>query len=235
MRVAFPQLRNRVRNWEVRGTQYLGEETIWSGQWPFDLSTGRKLHPHEFYANPPATNLRFLSGFNRFELFGEESERIRQQWLAPVDEPHLRRSSELGIALTFPNAGLSDKKPPVGNCLSESEIRRLVRLIKPSQLVLIADRRDHPLLPALVDLSPCVEVCSGWSQLLFLRSFRKLAISQNITHWWGAFLGNASEIYYPPVNRGPWSHPTPAQLVHEPSWYGIDLKVPGDRRYIYEW
>lgn len=231
---AFPQLRNLVRDWQSRGTRHIGTEVIWSGQWPFEYLTGRKLHPEELCISPNA-RLRLFSGFHRWELFAEETDRIREQWLAPLQGVRRRPAQELAVALSLPAGKPGDDEKPAGNCLTEHEIRRLVRAVKPSQLVLIASRADHPLLAALADLSPSVAICAGWSQILLIRSFQKVALSQDATHWWGAFLGEAAEIYFPPLDRGPWSHPEPAHLSHEPSWHGIDLRVPANSRYSYDW
>ena len=226
---AFPQLRNLVRDWKAGGTQFIGTEVAWCGQWPIEVSSGRKLCGEELRTDPQA-RLRLAGGFHRFELFEGERERIRGEWLVPAHDVPKRTEGELAVALATPNAG-----EPLGNCLSEDEVRRLARTVPHSDLVLISDREDHPLFAALADLSPTILLCAGWSQLMLLRSFQKIAISQDATQWWGAFLSDAAEIYFPPLDRGPWSHPEPAHLAHDPWWHGIDLNVPDEPRYIHDW
>jgi hypothetical protein len=161
---------------------------------------------------------------------------VRNQWIVPSKNVLRRSSRELAICLPSP-AFASDEthRAPEGASLSPEEIRRLIRLVQPSKLVLISDRIDHPTLDFIKDLSPHVFVCSGWNQLEVIRSFGKIAISQDVTQWWGAFLSDAEEIYFPKIDRGPWSHTTPADLAHEPWWQGIDLSVMDDSRYIYDW
>jgi hypothetical protein len=147
----------------------------------------------------------------------------------------MRPAGVLGIALEYPISQPDSKKRPGGNCLAETEIRRLVKRVRPSELVLIANKEEHPLLPALADMSPKIEIRTGWAQFLTISGFQKIAICQDAGHWWAAFLGQAREIYFPPLDRGPWSHAAAANFVSEPSWHGIDLRVPGDSRYVYDW
>lgn len=241
---AFPQLRNLVRDWKTGGARFIGAEVAWRGQWPFEWHSGRKVREEELMVKPEA-RLLLVGGFHRFDLFQKEREQIQQRWLAPVYGATRRNEGQLAIGLSAPAVkarvdgpsewNSEDDGPPEGNCLSEEEIRKLARTVKHSELVLISDRGDHPLFPALADLSPSIIVCRGWSQLLLVRSFEKIAFSQDVTQWWGAFLSDAAEVYFPPLDRGPWSHPEPAHLGHEPWWHGIDLKVSDDPRYIYDW
>lgn len=234
MACAFPLLRNLVLDWTSVGANYIGSEVIWNGQWPFDFLSGRKVPREEFYV-PLNARLRLMRGFARFDLFAHDMDFIRERWLAPVEPIPVRTAGVLGIALSFPNLEPEDEGDPAGNCLSETEIRRVVQAVRPAEVVLIASRRDHPLLRALADLSPSIEICTGWAQFLAIRSFQKVALSQDVGHWWAASLGEAREIYFPPLDRGPWSHPEPAQLAHEPAWHGTDLRAPSDSRFIYDW
>lgn len=232
MAFEFPSLRNLVRSWQCKGSEYIGDELIWSGQWPMNLRTGRKLCREELY-QPPQARLLLYGGFHRYDLLADDLDQIRDDWLAPKWSLPLRSTKSLGVALS--SEGSEGAGWPPGDCITELEIRRLHSLVRPVELVLIADNPEHHLIDRLADLSPQIQICSGWTQFITLRTFQKIAISQNAGHWWSAFLGSASEIYFPRLDRGPWSHPEPASVADVFSWHGIDLRVPTDQRYIYDW
>ncbi len=230
----FPQLRGLVRDWGVKGERFIGSAVVWEGHWPMESRSGRVISKKEQWTKPDS-RLCLAGGHHRFELLAEERERVRGEWLVPVQGEVKQVRGAFAICLPTAAVLRQDEKPPVGGSLCEEEIRRLVGTVKHSELVLITDRADHPLLEALGDLSWRLEICRGWQQMLLVRSFEKVAISQDATQWWGAFLGDAREIYYPKLETGHWSHPEPAHLAHEPLWHGIDLRVLGDGRYVYDW
>lgn len=231
MACRFPQLRGLVLDWQTDGTEYLGSETVWSGHWPFDSFTGRKLLPDELFRSPQSL-LRLAGKFHRYELFLEKEDEIRESWLAPSDPIQSQPERSLAVALTtIPTDQDEDEK----SCLTATEIRQLVRTLKPSDLVLIAAQADHPYFSELADLAPRTLIRTGWAQVLTIRSFNRIAISQDAGHWWGAFLSDAEEVYFPPLAGGPWTHPEPAILSHDPDWHGIDLRIKNDSRFIYDW
>ena len=118
--------------------------------------------------------------------------------------------------------------------LNEAEIRRLVRTVGHERLYLLTDAPGHPLVAAVRDLGAEVVSLGGMADFRFIHSFQKVAICQSTFHWWAAFLGAAREVYFPPCDRGVWSHPEPALLAHEPGHHGIDVRVD-EARYIYDW
>ena len=115
-------------------------------------------------------------------------------------------------------------------------MRRLVGTVVHSRLFFVTDEPLHPFFERVRDLGgEVLGVESEAEELRLIHSFQKVAISQDALQWWGAFLGAAREIYFPQIERGIWSHPAPALLAHDPWWHGIDLRVPEDGRYVYDW
>ena len=109
-----------------------------------------------------------------------------------------------------------------------------MRTVPHERLHIVTDAPGHPLVAAVQDLGAEVFHEGPMADFRCIQAFQKIAICQSTFHWWAAFLGAAREIYYPRDDRGPWSHPVPAHLAHEPGHYGIDLRVD-EARYIYDW
>ena len=132
-------------------------------------------------------------------------------------------------------ANAEERKLQKASRLTEDEIRRLVKTVSHTSLHFLVDDPNDPMLERLKDLRATVHCIGGMEDFRLIHSFQKVAIGQSSFQWWAAFLGRAREIYFPPTDRGIWSHPEPADLITDPWWWGIDLRVPGDGRYIYEW
>ncbi len=181
-RFSCPQLRNRVRNWEANGRSILGEQIAWIGQWPFALPNARRVIPEEF-TKPPGMRICLADGFNRTELFAAERERIRGEWLVPVDKRPARNAADFAVCLQSATFVIGERQlPPEGGCLTEKEIRKLVKTVRNTNLVLITDRSDHPLIKQLANLSPESKTLNQklflWESIGFLH-FSKL---QRILH-----------------------------------------------------
>lgn len=236
----------------VRGDVVYGPEVCWQGNWPFDAYSGRRLVREEFF-QAPGQRVTLDGLFQRWELFAEAREEIRGDWLRVDGALPVRASGDFAICLRLGERGgkgmvngqmadgkggkVEDGKDGVkreDGVLTEAEIRRLVRTVGHERLYVVTDAPGHPLVAAVGDLG--AEVVSGkaMEDFRFIQSFQKVAIGQSAFHWWAAFLGGAREIYFPRCDRGWWSHPEPAHLAHEPSHYGIDLRVD-EERYIYDW
>jgi hypothetical protein len=226
----------------LRGEQMIGQRELWNGHWPFDLQSGRKLEPQEFHEAPGRPV--FLQGkFQRWDLMAEMREVIQQDWLQMGNPLSERPSDEFVVCLepaTFQkyereeDSDARQRKWTDERLAFEAKrIRELAQSVSHQHLFLAVDELEHPLLPHLTDLRAEVVSVQGLEEFAFLHSFQKLALSQSAGQWWAAFLGRAREIYFPSLETGIWSHPAPADLAHEPEWYGIDLRVLDDPRFIY--
>jgi hypothetical protein len=227
---SFPATYSRIS-----GDEILGPISRWKGQWPFDAFSGRRVEPSELYS-PPAARLTLSGRFQRFGLFSEHREEIREKWLRTEDCHPMRRIDEFAICLLDENSN-SEKKDTAGYSaneaiLTELEVRHLAKVIPHRSLYLIVSSAEAA--QPFRDLNPNVIEASGIQALCVIQSFRKVAIGQNALEWWGAFLGNAAAVYFPSCTRGIWSHPDPANLADEPDHFGIDLRVD-DPRYVYDW
>ena len=235
---------------ELAGEEVFGPVAEWEGQWPFDAHTGRRLAREELF-QPPGQRLTLNGRFQRFELIAAAREEIRRDWLRVDGVLPVRASGDFAICLRLGDAGRVDdggmekgKGGGIGDgkdgvkwsdrVLSEEEIRRLVRTVVHERLYFVTDRPEHPLFTRLRDLRGGVVSGAVMDDFRFIQSFQKIAFGQSTLHWWAAFLSEAREIYFPRCDRGRWSHPEPAHLAHEPSHYGIDLRVD-EERYIYDW
>lgn len=226
----------------IQGEDVYGPEIRWQGNWPFDAHSGRRLAWAELY-QAPGQRIRMDGLFQRWELIAEAREEIREDWLRVADPLPVRQSGDFLICLRLESEngklpkmadGIAGMDHAHGE-LNETEIRRLVRTVRHERLFLVTDAPGDPLLAAVRDLGGEVVSLGGMAAFRFIHSFQKVAIGQSAFHWWATFLGATREIYFPKIERGPWSHPEPAVLAHDPAHWGIDLRVMDDERYIYDW
>ena len=240
--LSCPALRGLIHDAEVAGPIRTGSVMRWMANWPFEGGTGRRLEDAELQVAPTKELQLDGAGFQRWEFLGPVRERILGEWVRPCHSIPVRGEEEFAICLSAPKeqdvdikSPDPDEKPVKSGCIGEAEIRRLTRVARGAKFVLVVAERDHPVVAAVADLKLPILFAADWEQFLWIRSFSRVAISQHATHWWGAFTGVAKEIYFPRTQKGPWSWPAAPLLVHEPWWHGIDLRVPGDTRFIYEW
>lgn len=224
---------------DFSGEEVYGPEVCWQGNWPFDAYSGRRLVREELF-QAPGQRVRLDGLFQRWELIADAREEIREDWLRVEGACPARPSGDFAICLRLGDVYATGHGAEDGGkgarwsdgVLREEEIRRLVRTVPHERLYFVTDAPGDPLLAAVRDLG--AEVCSagGMEDFRCIHSFQKVAICQSTFHWWAAFLGAAREIYFPPCDRGVWSHPEPALLADEPGHHGIDLRVD-ETRYIY--
>ena len=237
------------RNVRILDSKMLASRSMWVGQWPRDASSGRKIDGGEFVEY--SGNQIVLSGdFQRFDLIAGSKDLIRADWFQLSDQPAVRGMNDFLICVGC-GGHMADKGAKIdennlavqqedtflrrASRLTETEIRRLVKTVSHTSLHWLVDDPDDPMLRRLLDLGGVVHCLGGMEDFRLIHSFQKVAIGQSAFQWWAAFLGAAREIYFPPIDRGIWSHPEPADLITDPWWWGIDLRVPGDGRYVYGW
>jgi hypothetical protein len=218
---------------ETAGDNFITPTVTWAGQWPFDAQTGRRLSRNELYEAP---NRRvILQGFfQRFEFYAADWEEIKRSWIslpesareAPKDFIICRSGLDSPYEALFPS---SEK------WLSMEETVRLARTVRYRKLYLLANKNDRNALDLASQLNAQL-VCqmNEATAVSLIATFGKIAFCQNSSFWWAAALSKAHEIYFPHMERGPWAHPAPALLLHEPPHWGIDLRML-DERYIYDW
>ena len=237
---SYPAIRGLLKDSELEGKRVTGRSSSWWGNGPFSSQTGQRLERADFELKPYSGLRLDGGGFQRWELLAEAKQEILQDWIQTAHRVPDRDSDEFAICLSTPTerpAERAGEKPitVAGGCLGELEIRRLTRVAHGSRFVFVTEDAAHPLLDSLSDLGIPVLVASDWEQFLWIRAFSKVAISQNARHWWAALTGAAKEIYFPKCVKGPWTAPQRPVLSHEPWWQGIDLRVPDDARFIYDW
>ena len=227
----------------------LRSQIVWLGQWPFESHSGRKIERDEFSLVSGAP-ISLRGPFQRFALISEFQEDIREDWLRLEDTAPVRAEGEflccIGCGGHMADKGAKidaddfvakreDAALRAASRLTEGEIRRVVGKVEHTELHWLVDDPEDPMLGRIRDLGGVVHCSGGMEDFRLIHSFQKVAIGQSAFQWWAAFLGAAREIYFPPIDRGIWSHPEPADLITDPWWWGIDLRVPGDGRYVYGW
>lgn len=215
----------------VSGQEILSPLSSWQGQWPFDANSSRKIERAELFY-PPGERLTLSGLFQRFEFISPNRDEIRDHWLLPDDSFSPQSTDAFLICLT--DYGSQKSNYDNSSCLKLEDIWHLKRTVPHKTLHLLSETSNHPFYDTSPSLEADIFIGGPLEQLLFIRSFSKIAISQSTLQWWGAFLSNASEIYYPKCEGGLWSHPEPAKQIHDPEYYGIDLRVD-EMRYIYSW
>lgn len=226
----------------IKGEEIISPTAAWQGQWPFDAHSGRPIHEGELLIAPMA-RLALKGEFQRFAFISEVKDLVREEWLRPDETEPMRSSGDFAICLPLHDRTTESEEsaadcaddPRLDSALGEEEVRTLVRRVRHRRLFLLTDRPSHPLITALHDLRPNVISRTKMEEFRFIHSCQKVAISQDVLQWWAAFLGRAREIYFPRIDRGPWSDPAPAKFFHDPKQHGIDLRVRNEDRWIYDW
>ena len=172
---------------------------------------------------PPEACVVLAGEFQRFDLIAEVRDRVRGDWLRLEAPLAVREPGDLVLGVREGD-----------EAMSVAEIRALAAKA-PGRLHFVTDREMDPLRVALADLGGTWHVEDGVDALRLVHSFQRVAFCQSALYWWGAFLGAGREIYFPKITTGHWSHPAPAKFAWEPAHYGIDLRVPDEERWIYEW
>ena len=223
----------------VDGERVVSPRVAWACQWPTDGYSARRIEARELL-EPPNAHVTLHGWFQRFELISQRADDIRKDWLRLEDALPERSSGEFLICLRLGDYVVekADKEKLdtfAHSTLTVEEVRRLVRTVPHSRLHFVTDEPAHAIFTALRDLGGTVHSGKAMEDFRLIHSFQKVAICQSTFHWWPTFLGRAREIYFPPLNRGIWSKPGRVCAMNAPVHYGIDLRVPGDGRYIYDW
>lgn len=213
----FPAIPTDRKNRHV-----LGPRLRLEGQWPREASTGRNLTEAELRM-PPEACVVLAGEFQRFDLISEARERVREDWLRLKAPLPVRPPGELLLVVREGE-----------QAMTEPDIRKLAAMA-PGRLHFLTDQSNDPLRLVLRELGGTWHVEDGLDALRLVHSFQRVAFCQSALAWWGAFLGAGREIYFPNIDSGHWSHPAPAKFAWEPEHYGIDLRVPDEERWIYEW
>jgi hypothetical protein len=90
------------------------------------------------------------------------------------------------------------------------------------RLYIVTDEPESPLLSSFGRYHPTMVTGSPIESLRFIRSARRIVLSQSTYGWWGAFLSEADRIYFPVPRDSVWS----------PGAFS-DLRVTDESRYIY--
>jgi hypothetical protein len=226
---AFPFAGFQRTLMSIPGEELLSPLLTLEGQWPRDAQTGRPLEPSELHMAPSA-RIALRGMFQRFELIAEFRDEIRNDWFQ-LDTPFpVRNSNEFLVCLNERKIGNS--KPTSDWRLSE--LQELCRTVNYKHLFFLVTEPSIDELAMAATLGADLLFTTDIDRFRLIHSFQKVAISQNVLHWWAVFLGKAREIYFPPIDRGEWSHPKPAIFQYEPDYWGIDLRVLDEAQWIYK-
>ena len=216
----------------LKGRKLLGPRVRWDGQWPREAQSGRQVTAGELETGPEAW-LTLSGEFQRFELIAGVREEVREHWLNLDDADSKAQDAGLLICVREGEVSLLGKL--VGKEDGTADIRRLAGLAKRGKLHFLTDLKNDPLREKLRDLGGAWHLKTGVEAIRLAKRFSRIAFCQSALYWWGAFLGDAREIYFPKIDKGPWSHPEPAKFAYEPGHHGIDLRVMDEKRWVYDW
>ena len=225
----------------IYGEESFCPEVMWTGHWPREAYSGRKLERLELF-QAPGVRVTLRGLFQRFEYISDIRDEVRKEWMRMNDPLSKRPSGDFAICLHVADGDREVDKSAAGKeggntadgVLNEAEIRRLAKTVPHERIYIVTDEPGHPMIESLKDLHPIIQAEGGMKDFKFIHSFQKVAICQSTFHWWATFLGAAREICFPKMNRGLWSHPEPPMMAWEPGHFGTDLRVD-EERYIYEW
>lgn len=120
---------------------------------------------------------------------------------------------------------------PKGWVLSLDYYHAIIAREKFSRLYIVTDEPESPLLESFARYHPTAITGSFIESLRFIRSARRIVLSQSTYGWWGAFLSDADRIYFPVPRDSVWSPGAFSDLrVDEPRYiYVNDVEtLPGD-------
>ena len=153
---------------QIDGEDVLGPEVMWTGHWPADAYSGRKLGQAELL-QPPGAKVMLSGFFQRFEYIADIREEVREDWLRMDDPLPVRPSGDFAICLRLgggdDRAGeMEDGKGEVqreDGALHEAEVRRLARMVPHERLYIVTDEPGHPMIESLKDLHPIIQTEGG--------------------------------------------------------------------------
>lgn len=190
-------------------------------------------------------NIYLRSGCSNYNNFKNYRDKIRNDWFN-ITQPYnkndlnmknnffIRKNKEI-IPIEIKNIEKDDLFIHVrlGDVVSGKWSNRLLsfdyfdiilRNVKANRVFISSESIYHPLLEPFDKYSPIYLLNANHIETFnFIKLFDRIAISQSSYSWWAAYLSDAKEIYYPIVQKGPWSITSPN---------GPDLRVNEDR-YIY--
>lgn len=214
---------------ELKGRELLGPRVRWDGQWPREAQSGRSVVAGELEIGPEAW-LTLSGEFQRFELIADVRDEVREDWLK-LDGG----AQDAGLLICVREGDVDLLGKVRGKEDGTADIRRLAKLAKRGKLHFLTDLKTDPLREKLRDLGGTWHVETGVEAIRLAKGFSRIAFCQSALYWWGAFLGDAREIYFPKIATGLWSHPEPAKFAYDPPHHGIDLRVTDEKRWVYDW
>ena len=91
-----------------------------------------------------------------------------------------------------------------GWVLSLDYYHAIIRKESFSRLYIVTDEPESPLLRSFLSYNPTMVAGSPIETLRFIRSARRIVLSQSSYSWWGAYLSEADRIYFPLTRDSLW-------------------------------
>ncbi len=149
----------------------------------------------------------------KYRYYRRQSARIRE-WLALAPSPTPADPDGLVVHLR-----LGDYRY-VGWVLPMGYYHFAIARERFSRLYIVTDEPNAPHLQAFARYRPSIITGSEIACLKFIRSARRIVLSQSTFGWWGAFLSDAEKVYFPiPQTVTVWGRNSRVDLrVNEPRY-----------------
>ncbi|MDX2067865.1 MAG: alpha-1,2-fucosyltransferase [Haliscomenobacter sp.] len=197
---------------KISGKDYSKEQKIYLRGQKVDLS---------FLENKALKAHIILTGyFQRYEYYQDYRTEIRE-WLK-MDDFLYDEIGENDLVIGVRRG--KDYIPQHGLPLSYYE--KAIQLTKHDRVFICSNTNDQFIKYIQKKHNAIVRPPGAIDNILFIKKFKKIIISNSTFLWWAAYLSDATEIYFPRPQNGFWA-------PNEPISKNIQLEVLEDSRYIY--
>lgn len=224
---AVPRPYNHIERFTRKFLNFTGYVTGPDYQEPVLIDNSwDRISPLAFASHPKKVILKGL--FLHYDNVRDWRPQIRE-WLAFAPAPFRPHPADLVV-----NVRLGDAKHcQGGRVLPFSYYREVIERAQPRRVYIVSDEPMSSYIQQFAPYDPHVFDLSPFDCLRCVAAFNRICLPLSTFSWWGAFLSDASEVYYPLVDRFPIFS---RQLrVGLPSYRNIpcDNPIPWDEPVLY--
>jgi Glycosyl transferase family 11 len=138
--------------------------------------------------------------FQRYEYFQPYKDLIRKKWLVPdLPPPPPHSDREIVLHVRRGDYILQGWATPF------EFFQNVIELAGCDRVYIVTDAPKDPFFRRFKKYHPVIVSKSQLEDFAFLRSFKKMVISESTFSWWAAFLSDAETVYMPRTENGIWS------------------------------
>jgi hypothetical protein len=167
---------------------------------PIEELAGQKIDLAAVLDNRTPRKIILRGYFQRYEYFQPHKDLIRNRWLVP-DRPPPPLHSDREIVLHVRRADYIQQ----GWAAPFEFYETVLDLAGCDRAYVVTDAPKDPFFRRFKKYHPVIVSNSQMEDFAFLRSFKKMVISESTFSWWAAFLSDAEAVYVPQSENGIWS------------------------------